>query len=217
MTSRLLRTRVATTIKRNEMKEQKDPRSFLELPYRRVLIYDAEAKTHTALIEEFGGCAVEADTPAEALALLDEVAESWIEATQAMGTVIPEPIENEYANGNVSLRMSKDIHRKVKRAAAREGVSVNRYLEAAAYEKINRADRSAEHEEIKAMLKEIRHDVKAVDGKADRNFHALASQAHHHAFTIQTAIVSLSSASDKMTLPHAMNFTHGPSTTSKTN
>jgi antitoxin HicB len=65
--------------------------NITKLPYRRVIIPDAESGTYTGMIEEFPGCIVQGDSPAEVYRELNQVANSWIAAAKAMGQEIPKP------------------------------------------------------------------------------------------------------------------------------
>ena len=69
------------------------PGEYLKRPYGRVVVPEPDG-TFRAEIMEFPGCIATGDTAAEALASLENVAESWLEATIARGQHVPEPIEN---------------------------------------------------------------------------------------------------------------------------
>jgi predicted RNase H-like HicB family nuclease len=69
------------------------PADYLKLPYGRVIIPEPDG-TFRAEIIEFPGCIAVGDTEGEARASLERVAESWLQATIAMGLRVPEPIEH---------------------------------------------------------------------------------------------------------------------------
>ncbi len=103
-------------------------RDYLEAPYSRVLIPDAETGTYTAKIAEFPGCVAQGDTPEEAYRNLEAVAESWIEEVLGMGQRVPEPATGGQYSGRVALRLPKSLHRNAVRLAERDGTSLNQFL-----------------------------------------------------------------------------------------
>jgi predicted RNase H-like HicB family nuclease len=67
------------------------PAEYLKRPYGRVVVPESDG-TFRAEIIEFPGCIAVGDTEGEARANLERVAESWLQATIAMGLHVPEPI-----------------------------------------------------------------------------------------------------------------------------
>jgi antitoxin HicB len=65
--------------------------NITKLPYRRIIIPDAESGTFTGLIEEFPGCVTQGDSPDEVYYRLNEVAADWIAAAVELGQTIPKP------------------------------------------------------------------------------------------------------------------------------
>ncbi len=111
-------------------------RDYLEAPYSRVLIPDAETGTYTAEIAEFPGCVAQGDTPDEAYRNLEAAAESWIEELVGMGQRVPEPAADNRYSGRVALRLPKYLHRNAAQLAEREGTSLNQFLVSAIAEKV---------------------------------------------------------------------------------
>src|SRR5262245_42092901 len=103
------------------------PAEYLRRPYGRVVVPESDG-TFRAEIMEFPGCIAIADTAAEALANLESVAESWLQATIAKGLRVPEPIEGVEYSGKLVVRLPKTLHKKAAHAAAREGVSLNQFI-----------------------------------------------------------------------------------------
>jgi antitoxin HicB len=103
------------------------PAEYLKMPYGRVVVPESDG-TFRAEIVEFPGCIAVGDTSAEALANLEDVAESWLEATLAGGQRVPEPIENQGFSGKLVVRLPKTLHKKAAHVAAREGVSLNQFI-----------------------------------------------------------------------------------------
>src|SRR5262245_31038918 len=100
---------------------------YLKLPYGRVVIPEQDG-TFRAEIVEFPGCIAVGDTAAEALANLESVAESWLQATIAKRLHVPDPIESTEYSGKLVVRLPKSLHKKAAYAAAREGVSLNQFI-----------------------------------------------------------------------------------------
>src|ERR1700730_19134426 len=84
---------------------------YLKKPYGRVVVPESDG-TFRAEIIEFPGCIATGDTAAEALASLENVAESWLEATIARGQHVPEPIEGGGFSGKLVVRLGRDLHRR---------------------------------------------------------------------------------------------------------
>ena len=103
------------------------PAEYLRRPYGRVVVPESDG-TFRAEIMEFPGCIAIADTAAEALANLESVAESWLQATIAKGLRVPEPIEGVEYSGKLVVRLPKTLHKKAAHVAAREGVSLNQFI-----------------------------------------------------------------------------------------
>jgi predicted RNase H-like HicB family nuclease len=100
---------------------------YLKRPYGRVVVPEQDG-TFRAEIVEFPGCIAVGDTAAEALANLERVADSWLQATIAKGLHVPEPIESAGYSGKLVVRLPKTLHKKAAHAAAREGVSLNQFI-----------------------------------------------------------------------------------------
>jgi predicted RNase H-like HicB family nuclease len=102
-------------------------REYLSRPYGRVVVPETDG-TFRAEIIEFPGCIATGDTAAKALSSLEDVAESWLEATLAKGQRVPDPIEGSEFSGKLVVRLGKDLHRRAAHMAARQGVSLNQFI-----------------------------------------------------------------------------------------
>ena len=103
------------------------PIEYLKRPYGQLVVPESDG-SFRAEIMEFPGCIALGSTPAQALATLEEVAESWIEAALGQGQDIPEPMENLEYSGKLVVRLPKSLHRRAAQAAEREGVSLNSFI-----------------------------------------------------------------------------------------
>ncbi|BCF96600.1 hypothetical protein PPGU19_011690 [Paraburkholderia sp. PGU19] len=109
------------------MKTELTPKDILQKPYARRLLPD-EIGGYTATILEFPGCIAEGDTAQEALAALEEAAESWLTVAIANKNEIREPVDFEGYSGKVALRIPRTLHRQVAEFAEMEGTSINQLL-----------------------------------------------------------------------------------------
>lgn len=108
---------------------------YLKKPYGRTVVPESDG-TFRAEIIEFPGCIATGETASEALASLENVAGSWLEATLARGQRIPEPIENVGFSGKLVVRLPKTLHKKAAHMAARDGISLNQFIVSSVAEQI---------------------------------------------------------------------------------
>jgi antitoxin HicB len=118
------------------------PADYLKRPYGRTVVPEPDG-TFRAEIIEFPGCIATGDTAPEALANLEDVASSWLEATIEKGQRVPDPIDDAPFSGKLLLRMPKSLHRKAALVAAREGVSLNQFIVTSVAEQVGTARQRA--------------------------------------------------------------------------
>lgn len=68
-----------------------DTKSILRKPYMRVIVPEEDGSFFGTILE-FPGCFAAGDTAIETLTMLEEVAESWLLSTIALGQLVPEPL-----------------------------------------------------------------------------------------------------------------------------
>jgi antitoxin HicB len=116
---------------------------YLRQPYARIILPEADA-TFRVEIMEFPGCIATGDSAPETLAILEEVARSWLVAALGSGQNIPEPIENNNDfSGRLVLRIPKSLHKKAAWVAEREGVSLNQFITTSLSESVGERNLSA--------------------------------------------------------------------------
>lgn len=108
---------------------------YLKKPYGRFVVPESDGAFRAEIIE-FPGCIAVGETAAEALANLENVAASWLEATLARRQRIPEPIENIGFSGKLVVRLPKTLHKKAAHMAARDGVSLNQFIVTSVAERV---------------------------------------------------------------------------------
>ncbi len=116
--------------KRAKKKEEKrslaeQVQAYLKKPYRIVLEPDDQGVGYAVWVEELPGCISYGDTPEEALEMIREAMELWIETALEDGDPIPEPLATREYSGRFLVRVSPSLHRRLVELAQQEGVSLN--------------------------------------------------------------------------------------------
>ena len=106
---------------------KKEVREYMKLPYTIKLIPEEDG-TYYVAVDELPGCASMGDTVEEALKMIKDAMEGWLESSIDRGLEIPLPdVMREYS-GRFLVRVPVSLHRKLVAAAHREGVSLNQYV-----------------------------------------------------------------------------------------
>ena len=100
---------------------------YLDLPYTRELIPEPEGGWFVR-IKELSGCMSQGDTPEEAMAMIEDAMQGWLEVALAHGQTIPEPRLDEDYSGKFVVRVPKSMHRKLVEQADQDGVSLNQWI-----------------------------------------------------------------------------------------
>ncbi|MET0039902.1 MAG: type II toxin-antitoxin system HicB family antitoxin [Dehalococcoides mccartyi] len=112
----------------NAIKTRRQPLEYylgLEYPIK---LIPSKVGGYVVEIEDLPGCLSEGDTSEEALANIQEARQLWIETAYEDGQDIPLPrTEREYS-GRFVVRMPKELHAKLDRAAEQNNVSLNTYM-----------------------------------------------------------------------------------------
>jgi antitoxin HicB len=105
-------------------------RYYLSKPYRISVTHDEEdeASPWHASVDELAGCAARGATPEEAVAAIPAVLAQWVASAHASGREIPEPREGRHYSGKLLVRMPQSLHGELARAAERDQVSLNAYI-----------------------------------------------------------------------------------------
>jgi antitoxin HicB len=101
-------------------------RELLARPYSRVIV-PSDAGV-IAEVREFPGCSVQAETPRAACVQLERRAEKWLSEWLEQGKTLPRPFLDNHASGRFALRLPRRSYVRASTAAARERVSLNRYI-----------------------------------------------------------------------------------------
>jgi antitoxin HicB len=107
----------------------KDLAYYAALPYTIVLRRDEEGDV-TARVEELQGCVAHGKNVAEALEILEEFKQAWIERAIESGQIVPEPEPEDgpLPSGKWVQRVPRSLHQRLVKMAKREGVSLNQLV-----------------------------------------------------------------------------------------
>ncbi len=102
-------------------------RAAVAAPYTRLFTREEDGRYSTSVLE-LPGCFSSGDTPEDAMEMLDEAIELWVEAELEDGHDIPPPSRAVEYSGRLTLRLLPSIHERAALLAQHERVSLNRYL-----------------------------------------------------------------------------------------
>jgi antitoxin HicB len=105
----------------------KDLAYYLALPYTIELASDPDGGWFVA-VKELPGCMSQGDTEEEALEMIKEAMEGWIEVALEDGMKIPEPRNLDDYSGKFVVRVPRSLHRELVKRAEEEGASLNQYI-----------------------------------------------------------------------------------------
>ena len=132
---------------------------YLDLPYTIELIPEPEGGWFVA-IKELPGCMSEGDTPEEALEMIEEAKQLWLEVSLEDGDPIPEPRQLDDYSGKFVVRVPRSLHRDLVGTAEEEGVSLNQYINVVLGRAVGRSGPLADTEKEEPMWPGLRKSVK---------------------------------------------------------
>lgn len=106
---------------------KKDLNYYLNLPYKIVLEKDS-TNEFIAYIPQLKGCITQGKNEEEAIKMLKDAQQVWIESALEDGISIPEPKNNVNYSGKFLIRVPKSLHRTLAEQAKEEGISLNQYI-----------------------------------------------------------------------------------------
>lgn len=111
--------------------EEKTVEYYMRLPYTIELRNDPEDEGWFVRVKELEGCTSQGDTAEEAIEMIQEAMELWLEVSLEDGLPIPEPRPDEDYSGKFVVRVPRSLHRDLVNTAEQEGVSLNQYINVA--------------------------------------------------------------------------------------
>lgn len=96
--------------------------------YRMIISYSESKTAFIAQAPELPGCVAEGATREEAIRKLEEEMAAQVENIAAQGLPIPEPIDAQDFNGNLTVKVSSTLHRDLAFMAKQEEVEIETLL-----------------------------------------------------------------------------------------
>ena len=118
---------------------EKSVEYYMSLPYTIELQQDPEEGWFVQ-VKELRGCMSQGETAAEAIAMIQEAMELWLEVALEDRLPIPEPRPEESYSGKFVVRVPQSLHRHLVESAAQEGVSLNQYINVALARSVGRLE-----------------------------------------------------------------------------
>jgi antitoxin HicB len=110
---------------------------YMALPYTIELVKDLEEPDWFVRVKELPGCMSQGATPDEAIAMIREAMELWLEGALEQDDPIPEPaLAFPDYSGKFVVRIPRSLHRKLAEQADRDEVSLNTFVTAALAEAV---------------------------------------------------------------------------------
>jgi antitoxin HicB len=106
---------------------------YLQFPYTIEVIQDSteDYSGWFARVLELPGCMTQADTFDELDEMVQDAMRAWIEVALEKGHPIPEPRDEEQYSGKFVVRVPRSLHKDLVKAADRDGVSLNTFVNVA--------------------------------------------------------------------------------------
>jgi predicted RNase H-like HicB family nuclease len=115
---------------------------YLALPYTMMVRWSADDELFVARIKEIEECVGHGESPADALSMLRDNLEAFVEFSLERGDAIPMPQGNDaLPSGKWLQRVPRTLHRRIIECAADEGVSLNTYVTSCLATAVGRAER----------------------------------------------------------------------------
>ncbi len=110
--------------------EYKSMEEYLALPYTIEVTRDSAENWNGWFVKvvELPGCMTQAERFDELDDMIADAMRAWIETAIEEGMPIPAPRQQDEYSGKFLARVPKSLHRELAETAAREGVSLNAYV-----------------------------------------------------------------------------------------
>lgn len=103
---------------------EKNLKYYLGLSYK-IEIIPAEEGGYVAAIPDLPGCITQGETLEEAINMIQDAKETWLETALENNINIPIPVSDNEFSGKFNLRIPKSLHRDLAQRAKQENVSLN--------------------------------------------------------------------------------------------
>lgn len=105
------------------MRNEKNFDYYMELPYTMIIKPSPEGG-YVVNIKELPGCLTQGETLEEAIEMIEDAKQAWIDIALQDNLEIPEPTTEEYS-GKFNIRIPKSLHKDLTCKAKEENVSLN--------------------------------------------------------------------------------------------
>jgi len=166
---------------------------YIKLPYTIELQQDPE-EGWFARVKELRGCMSQGDTAEEAAVMIQEAMQLWLEVSLEDGLPIPEPRPEEDYSGKFVVRVPRSLHRELVEEAAREGTSLNQYINVALTRSVGRpftspaADEGSGWPGMKAGVRRILSSAGLADEAGELDERLFAGWANQCLCQVESAI-----------------------------
>lgn len=92
--------------------------------YRVLVTFSSETEQYTARVAELAGCEADGDTRADAISALEEELEAQVANMKEQDVQPPEPLDTATYDGELSLKISPELHRDLVLLASDNGVEL---------------------------------------------------------------------------------------------
>jgi predicted RNase H-like HicB family nuclease len=99
-----------------------------KLDYQINLRFDQRDNIYVAFVPELANCHSHGETPFEALEMIQEAIDLWIQAASENDIPIPKPINQREFSGRFLLRTSPNLHKALASEALKHGKSMNEFV-----------------------------------------------------------------------------------------
>jgi predicted RNase H-like HicB family nuclease len=171
------------------------------------IAWSDEDQGYIVTCPEFSGLSAFGLTVEEALAQAQDALGLFIKTYQEDGLPLPEPQTIQVYSGQFRVRMAKDQHRQAALAAAREGISLNRFVENAVAFKLGATDLYTR------LIEGLMQKVQDLSKQVARNSMVVASYMQHNeqhgTQDRKTVRTSTEITTERTTYSHMIDLTKG--------
>lgn len=111
---------------------------YLGLPYT-IELRNTPGEGWFVRVKELPGCMSQGETAEEALVMIRDAMQGWLEVALEYGDPIPEPRPDEEFSGKFVVRVPRTLHRELVSAAESEGASLNQFINTVLAQAVGRA------------------------------------------------------------------------------
>ena len=150
-------------MEKNKKQLKEEVEKYLKLPYTIKLVPEEDG-TYFVEVEELPGCMSAGDTAEEAVEMIHEAMEAWIESNIERGLKIPLPNATKEYSGKFLVRVPVSLHKRLAEQAKKEGVSLNQFVVSLLSEKVTVAKLLKKIESLEKEIKNLQNEPSGKQG-----------------------------------------------------